>query len=117
MDISFNTGVSSIMAHERQLGVTADNVANVNTNGFKRARAVLQEGAAGDVRLRVTREDNPTPIDPLAPAAPEVEKALSNVDLTDEMPGLISTTVGYKVNLNVIGARDEMIGNLLDITA
>jgi flagellar hook protein FlgE len=33
------------------------------------------------------------------------------------MPGLISTTVGYKVNLNVIGARDEMIGNLLDITA
>ena len=69
------------------------------------------------MRLRAKRENNPTPIDPLAPAAPEVEKALSNVDLADEMPGLISTTVGYKVNLNVIGARDEMIGNLLDITA
>ncbi len=117
MDITFNSTVSSIRAHERKLGVTANNVANVNTNGFKRERAVLQEGANGDVRVRVRREDTPTPTDPLAPDVPGVEKALSNVDLADEMPGLVTTSVGYKVNLQVVRAREDMIGNLLDIMA
>ncbi len=117
MDITFNTAVSSIRAHERKMGTTANNVANVNTNGFKRERAVLQEGANGDVQVRVRREDTPTPTDPLAPDAPDVEKSLSNVDLADEMPSLVSTSVGYKVNLQVVRARDDMIGNLLDIMA
>ncbi len=117
MDTTFNTAVSSLRAHERKLGVTADNVANVNTNGFKRNRAVLQEGSAGEVRLSVRTEDTPSPEDPLAPDRPGVEKSLSNVDLTAEVPGMVPTTVGYKVNLKVIRARDEMIGNLLDIMA
>ncbi len=117
MDSTLNTAVSSVRAHERKLGVTANNVANVNTNGFKRGRAVLKEGPAGDVRVSVHREDTPSPVDPLAPAAPGVEKSLSNVDLAEEMPDLVSTTVGYKVNLKVIRARDDMIGSLLDIMA
>ncbi|MBL0713171.1 MAG: hypothetical protein JJV98_05675, partial [Desulfosarcina sp.] len=99
------------------LGVTADNVANVNTNGFKRNRAVLHEGPAGDVRVNVSKDMSPVPDDPLAPDVPGVEKELSNVDLADEMTDMIPTTIGYKVNLKVIRARDEMIGNLLDTLA
>ena len=117
MDSSLNTAISSIRAHERKLGVTANNVANVKTNGFKRDRAVLKEGPAGDVRVSIHREDAPSPADPLAPDAPGVQKSLSNVDLTAEMPGLVSTTVGYKANLKVVRARDDMIGSLLDIMA
>ncbi len=117
MDTVFNTAVSSIKAHERKLGVTANNVANLNTNGFKRDRAVLQAETAGGVRVRLRKEDTPSPLDPLAPHAPGVEKSLSNVDLADEIPGLVPTTVGYKVNLKVIRARDDMIGNLLDVMA
>ena len=117
MDTAINTVISSIKAHERKLGVTADNVANVNTNGFKRHRAVLQEGPAGDVRVNVRKDTTPAPEDPLAPDAPDVEKELSNVDLVDEMTSLVPTTVGYKVNMKIIRARDEMIVNLLDTLA
>ena len=117
MDTTLNATVSSIWAHSRKLDVTANNVANVNTNGFKRDQAILQEGTAGDVRVHVRKDMTPAPPDPLAPDAPGIEKELSNVDLADEMTGLIPTTIGYKVNLKVIRARDEMIGSLLDTLA
>ena len=117
MDTAFSTVVSSINAHERKLDVTANNVANVNTNGFKRQRAVLQEGLVGDVRVKVHKDDTPAPVDPLAPDVPGVAKELSNVNLADEMTSLVPTTVGYKANLKVIRARDEMLGNLLDTLA
>ncbi len=117
MDTTLNAAVSSIWAHGRKLDVTANNVANVNTNGFKRDQASLQEGAAGDVRVHVRQDLTPAPRDPLAPDAPGMPQALSNVDLTDEIPSLIPTTIGYKVNLKVIRARDEMIGSLLDTLA
>ncbi|MGD8267223.1 MAG: flagellar basal body protein [Desulfobacterales bacterium] len=117
MDTTFNAAISSVKAHGRKLNITANNVANVNTNGFKRDQALLREGAAGDVRVHVRKDMTPAPPDPLAPDAPGIAKALSNVDLADEMPGLIPTTIGYKVNLKVIRARDEMIGSLLDTLA
>ncbi|MDJ0875918.1 MAG: flagellar basal body rod C-terminal domain-containing protein [Desulfobacterales bacterium] len=117
MDTAVNSVISSINAHERKLGVTSNNVANVNTNGFKRKQAVLQEGPVGDVRVHVRQDNSPAPEDPLAPDAPGVEKELSNVNLVDEMTSLVPTTVGYKANLKVIRARDEMIGNLLDTLA
>ena len=117
MDTTVNSVISSINAHERKLGVTANNVANVNTNGFKRRQAALQEGPAGHVRVNVRQDNTPAPEDPLAPDAPGVEKTLSNVNLADEMTSLVPTTVGYKANLKVIRARDEMIGNLLDTLA
>lgn len=117
MDTTFNAAISSIKAHGRKLDVTANNVANVNTNGFKRNQAVLQEGAVRDVRVHVRKDMTPAPPDPLAPDAPGIDKALSNVDLADEMTSLIPTTIGYKVNLKVIRARDEMIGSLLDTLA
>ena len=117
MDTTFNAAISSIKAHGRKMDVTANNVANVNTNGFKRDQAVFQEGAAGDVRVHLRKDPSAAPPDPLAPDAPGVSKELSNVDLADEMTSLIPTTIGYKVNLKVIRARDEMIGSLLDTLA
>ena len=102
--------ISALQAHERKLNVNANNIANVNTNGFK--RAALQEGPAGDVRVNLTKDMSPAPEDPLAPDAPGVVKELSNVDLADELTGMIPTEIGYKANLTTIRSRDEMIGSL-----
>jgi flagellar basal-body rod protein FlgC len=99
------------------MNVNANNIANVNTNGFKRDRAVLQKGPAGDVRVSLTKDTSPAPEDPLAPDAPGVEKELSNVDLAAELTGMIPTEIGYKANLQTIRSRDEMIGSLLDTLA
>jgi len=109
--------ISSLQAHDRKMNVNANNIANVNTNGFKRDRAALQEGQAGDVRVSLTKDMSPAPEDPLAPDAPGVEKELSNVDLADELTGMIPTEIGYKANLKTIRTRDEMIGTLLDTLA
>lgn len=43
MGIAFFTGVSGMEAFQRNLDVTAHNVANVNTNGYKKQRAVFQD--------------------------------------------------------------------------
>ncbi len=109
--------LSSLRAHERKMAATADNVANVNTNGFKRHQAVLAEGREGAVRLHLNRDPSPAPKDPFAPEAPGVERELSNVDLADEMSGMLPTEIGYKANLKTIRAHDAMIGSLLDILA
>ena len=111
------SALSSLQAHTRKMAATGDNVANVNTNGFKRNQAVLAEGRAGGVRLHLHRDRSPAPMDPLAPEAPGVERELSNVDLTDEMSGMIPTEIGYRANLKTIRTRDVMIGTLLDALA
>ena len=113
----FNIALSGLNAASDDLGVTANNIANANTNGFKRDQAVLQEGPAGDVRVRITKDVSPAPEDPLAPDAPGVAKELANVDLTDELTGMIPTEIGYKANLKTIRSRDDMIGTLLDTLA
>ena len=106
--------MSSLQAHERKMNVNANNIANVNTNGFKRDRAILREGQAGDVQVSISKDMSPAPEDPLAPDAPGAEKELSNVDLADELTGMIPAEIGYKANLKTIRSRDEMIGTLLD---
>ncbi len=109
--------LSSLQAHDRKMASSANNIANVNTNGYKRDQVVLTEGEAGDVRVNLRKDLSPAPQDPLAPEAPGVETELSNVDLADEMSGMIPTEIGYKANLKTIQTRDEMIGTLLDTLA
>jgi flagellar basal-body rod protein FlgC len=109
--------LSSLQAHDRKMNVNANNVANVNTNGFKRDRAVLEEGREGEVRVNLSKDRSPAPQDPLAPDAPGVNKELSNVDLADELTGMIPAEIGYKANLATIRARDDMLGTLLDTLA
>ena len=117
MVAGLSSTISSLQAHDRKQAVNANNIANVNTNGYKRTQAVLAEGGAGEVRVNLKKDMSPAPMDPLAPDAPGVEKELSNVDLADEMSGMISTGIGYKANLKTVQARDEMMGTLLDTLA
>ena len=40
---SMHTGASGLRSHSSAIGVTGDNIANVNTTGFKRARGVFED--------------------------------------------------------------------------
>ncbi|MGD9332671.1 MAG: flagellar basal body rod C-terminal domain-containing protein [Desulfobacterales bacterium] len=117
MITGLSSALSSIQAHHRKMNVHANNTANVNTNGFKRDQAVIEEAGPGEVRVNVRKDMSSAPLDPWAPDSPDFEKELSNVDLADEMTGMISTEIGYKANLTTIRTRDEMIGTLLDTLA
>jgi len=71
----------------KKMGVTADNVASVQSEGFKKSRVDLTEGPNNTVEAEINRIDSP------GNAAHEtgydgqmVQKELSNVDPAEEIP-------------------------------
>ena len=96
------------------LGVTADNIANVNTDGFKKNRAAFKTQQNGGVRVEIRRDDSPGFTYDVTENGETVEKETSNVDLSEEIPNLMVTKRAYQANLKTIEVQDEMMGSLLD---
>ena len=112
---ALNSTVSALRAFVTKLGVTADNVANVNTDGFKKGRATLHEGQNGAVRVEISRDNSAGFRYDTVENGEKVEKETSNVDLTQEIPDLMLTKRAYQANLKTLETQDEMLGSLLDI--
>ncbi|MBI5582017.1 MAG: flagellar biosynthesis protein FlgC [Deltaproteobacteria bacterium] len=111
-----NAAVSALHAFGQKLGVTAGNIANVNTDGYKKYRAILQEGQNGEVEVVAQRVEAGIPIDHLEEDEPPALKA-SNVALEEEFPELITSIYGFKANLKTLKAQNEILGSLLDTVA
>ena len=112
---ALNSTVSALRAFVTKLGVTADNIANVNTDGFKKNRATLHEDQNGAVRVEISRDNSPGFRYDVVENGEKVEKETSNVDLTQEIPDLMMTKRAYQANLKTLETQDEMLGSLLDI--
>lgn len=111
---AIHSGLSGARAFERKVDVAAQNVANASTLDYKKSRAVLEEGPAGGVSARLERVASPGPLvaDPTGQGAAPVE--LSNVDLAEEVVGMLLGQRGFELNLQTIRTADEMLGVLLD---
>jgi flagellar hook protein FlgE len=107
--------LSALQAYKSQMEVTSNNIANVNTAGFKKSRAILKQGANGRVQTDIKRVDTPG----YRYQAPEGKKAgeaeTSNVDLTEELPQMMVVQHAYKANMKVIQTQDEILGTALNI--
>ncbi|NIM06539.1 MAG: flagellar hook-basal body complex protein, partial [Armatimonadetes bacterium] len=57
--ISMFTGVSGLRAHQRAVDVIANNIANINTVGFKAGRASFQEALVQTLSAASTSGTNP----------------------------------------------------------
>ena len=112
---ALNGTISALKAFVTKMGVTADNIANVNTDGFKKNRAILKEDQNGGVRVEISRENRPGFRYGGVENDQVVEKEASNVDLAEEIPDLMVTKRAYQANLKTIETQDEMLGSLLDI--
>lgn len=112
---SINASTSGLAAHDRKLRTTSNNIANLNTDGFKKSRAVLQEAPREGVRVTIRREDTPGPPNLDAADYPDLPGERSNVSLTEEIPELMNGSRGYQANLKALKTEDEMIGSLLDM--
>jgi flagellar hook protein FlgE len=117
MIFSVSNTISSLSAHATKLAVRANNIANVDTEGFKKSRAVLQEGPDGAVQVQIDQVNTPGPLIQEDGADQYTAVEMSNVDLSEEIPQTILTRTGYEANLPVIKTADEMLGSLLDILA
>ena len=108
---SLGAGISGLRAMGTRLDVASNNVANANTDGYKKRRVQMEEGINGGVTSRVTKTD--TPGDRVQDQGGERE--LSNVDLAEEMVEAIATKAVYGANTRLIRTEDEMTGSVLDI--
>jgi flagellar hook protein FlgE len=112
---ALDASISGIKAFQKKIEVGANNIANVNTDTFKRQEAILSEGAHGGVNVTIDRIDEPGYPKETVADGEVVETESSNVDLAEELTELVPNQAGYDANLKTIQATDEMLGTLLDI--
>ena len=111
---ALNASISGVMAFQQKLNVTANNVANVKTDEFKKQRAVLKEGKHSGVQVDIDKVDTPGYPKERVVNGDVIETESSNVDLVEELTEVIPTQTGYDANLKVIQTEDDMLGTLLD---
>lgn len=109
------TSLSGMLNAVRRTSVTANNIANVLTPGFKASRADNVEVEGGGVRIgSITQDQSPGP--PLLDSAPDGPTQGSNVDLTTENVNLLLNRRQFEANVNALRAQDDILGDLLDMT-
>ncbi len=132
MSSTFSTAVSGLAAQSKVLAVSADNVANfrslavdpdgtsTNPDAFTPHRVVLTNAANGGVRAETV------PIDPpsfysFEPGAPDANAdgvvPRPNVSLAQEFVTQMIALRAFQANVRVIQTEDEMLGELLNLTA
>ncbi len=101
--MNITNNISSLQTNQTFLNTTANNIANVNTDGF-----IPKD-------TRITNSGN----SPIANArlADDTGSAKSQTDLAKEIPDQIVTGSVAEVNVAAIKTEDEMFGTLLDIKA
>jgi len=112
---SLGISMAALKAHGTKMQVTSRNIANINTEQFKKGRATLTQGSGGMVQARVDQIDTPGHTVLQVDGGSITEKELSNVDLTEEISNMIVTQNGYEANLKAIKTQDEMLGAAIDI--
>lgn len=111
-----DSALSGIKAFGTKIGVTANNIANMNTDGFKKSRAVLEEGHPSGVTASIEEIDTPGAILPAQDGSGETRET-SNVDLEEEVGNLITARTALSANTKTLKTWDEMTESLLDLFA
>jgi len=89
---------SALQAFSAGQQVTANNLANVNTDIYKAQATTYQSTTTSGVTANITSTQD-------------------NVDISKEAVNLISNSQNFKANLKVLKASDEMTQELLNIKA
>ena len=115
MTFSIQSTLSAIQAFGEKMGVSANNIANVETEEFKKSTATLVEGPKHNVEVEIKQPDIPGPVvaDVMNGQLREIE--MSNVDLAEEIPQTMIAQRGYEANLATLRTRDEMLKSIIDI--
>lgn len=114
---SIGNTISALNAYGTGLSVKANNIANADSENFKKSRALYVEGDNGDVIAEISKVGLESELLALSGAEAATEAQPSNVELAEEIPGMMIDQKGFEANLSVIKTKDEMLGSILDIIA
>lgn len=103
MDISFGASISGLRASETRQVVSSHNIANISTPQFESYKTLQKEISPEGTQASIVKPQNST--------------ARNNfgVDLAQETSEQIVAKNSYSANLQVVKAKDKMLGELLDI--
>ena len=99
-----SSNVSSIQAHQTLMNNNANNVANINTDGFVPTNGTISESAGNTVTADFS-------------AATDTGSAQSQTDLSKELTDQVVIEDAVGANAAAIKTQDQMFGTLLDIKA
>lgn len=115
MIAGITSALSGIQSGGRMLNVGAHNIANAQTEGFKRTRVLPLESAAGGVTVTLDKDVRSEPHF-FSNEEPFILREGSNVDLGEEIVSSLQATNLIEANLASFNIQDKVLGTLLDIT-
>ncbi|HEU4684105.1 MAG TPA: flagellar basal body protein [Nitrospira sp.] len=107
--------LSGMTGFTKKVEVTANNIANVNTDGFKGSRTEFVEVPSGGILPVIQQDDANGPAVLRDSVSGPVQIALSNVDAGQEAVNLIVAQRGFEANLETLRTAEGMLGSVLDI--
>ncbi len=114
MSIAFNTALSALRALDIKMDVNANNIANINTDKFKKSRVNMQEAMQGGVQVTIEQINTPgISLGTNERTGEEIES--SNVNPGEEFVDQIVTRYAFEANVLTVKTADEMQQTLLDI--
>ncbi len=117
MIFGVHAALSGLQAYSTRVANNAHNVANMNTEGFKKDRVLLSTQAPQGVRATVEKVSAPgSAVAEMTDQGYEMVEQ-SNVDLSEEIPELMVNQHSYGANLKTIKSADQMMQGLLDLKA
>ena len=112
---AIHTALSGLTSFGKQLYVWAHNVANINTDGFKKSDTSFVKSPSGGVLPVVQKDNSPGPAVLKDTAQGSIQVELSNVDLGEEAVIQIIAQRGVEANLHTLQTGDNMLGSMLDM--
>lgn len=94
-----STALSGLRAAQARLDSAANNIANAQTDGFRREQVRSEAEPGGGVRTRVEKRPEP------------------GADLAADWVEQKQAATGFAANLQVFKAADQALGRLLDTKA
>ncbi len=104
--------ISALNALSTKQSVTANNIANSETEGFKKSSTILEEGSNGAVSAKIQPVNTPGTM--INQPDGSIEE-MSNVDLVQETTGMITTRHAYEANLQALKISTKMEDTVLDL--
>lgn len=111
----YQSALSGLQAFGKKIQANGNNIANSNTDGFKKDRVTTANVAPQGVKTYVDKVNTPGAIVLKETSGGEQFVELSNVDLASEIPDMNMNSLAYKANLKTIQVVEEMTGSLLNL--
>ena len=113
---AIHTALSGLTAIGKQIKVIANNIANVNTDGFKKSKQSSSKSRPVGSSLLLRRTTHPGLTVLLRDTGGnQTMVELSNVDLGEEAAQQIAAQRSFEANLQTLRTGDALLGSILDI--